>query len=79
MVQTLIQVRQLLQEYAREDRKRGWNRLPPLTGRQLEISQQLLEDGWYILAQRENPNQPVFHLIGGSGRKHKPRLTIQGE
>ncbi|HZU01272.1 MAG TPA: hypothetical protein VFA10_16500 [Ktedonobacteraceae bacterium] len=79
MVQTLIRAKQLLQEYAREDRKRGWNRLSPLTGRQLEISQQLLEDGWYILAERENPNQPVFHLIRGSGRKHKPRLTIQGE
>jgi hypothetical protein len=73
---SLEQARPLLRAYAREDRKRGWNRLTPLTERQLEISQQLLKGG--IVAERMHPNQPLFHLLRTGDRKHKARFTVEG-
>ena len=78
MAYTRIREKQLLEEYAREDRKRGWNRLTPLTARQLQISQELEESGWSIFAEREHPNQPVFHLLRIGRKSHKPRFIIQG-
>jgi hypothetical protein len=40
--------------------------------------QELEESGWSIFAEREKPNQPVFHLLRIGRKSHKPRFIIQG-